>query len=134
MAGVICSGWLRWSSSVAAAMSRTSSQEMSPLSARIALRTPRLSGANSAILRATASIALNIASRKEVACAWPVAPGPGGWMGGCCAIGDYLLPLLPLLQVRDLAQRATPVYFTHLRAHETDSYLVCRLLLEKKKK
>ena len=24
--------------------------------------------------------------------------------------------------------------YTHLRAHETDSYLVCRLLLEKKKK
>ncbi len=23
--------------------------------------------------------------------------------------------------------------YTHLRAHETDSYLVCRLLLEKKK-
>src|SRR5665647_1729195 len=29
---------------------------------------------------------------------------------------------------------ATPVSYTHLRAHETDSYLVCRLLLEKKKK
>src|SRR5665647_3757180 len=30
---------------------------------------------------------------------------------------------------------ATPgaVSYTHLRAHETDSYLVCRLLLEKKK-
>ena len=28
----------------------------------------------------------------------------------------------------------TPVSYTHLRAHETDSYLVCRLLLEKKKK
>ena len=27
---------------------------------------------------------------------------------------------------------ATPVSYTHLRAHETDSYLVCRLLLEKK--
>src|SRR5680860_1623958 len=27
----------------------------------------------------------------------------------------------------------TPVSYTHLRAHETDSYLVCRLLLEKKK-
>ena len=27
-----------------------------------------------------------------------------------------------------------PVSYTHLRAHETDSYLVCRLLLEKKKK
>ena len=29
--------------------------------------------------------------------------------------------------------RETPVSYTHLRAHETDSYLVCRLLLEKKK-
>src|SRR5665647_3702646 len=27
-----------------------------------------------------------------------------------------------------------PVSYTHLRAHETDSYLVCRLLLEQKKK
>src|SRR5665647_2739198 len=26
---------------------------------------------------------------------------------------------------------AAPVSYTHLRAHETDSYLVCRLLLEK---
>ena len=26
------------------------------------------------------------------------------------------------------------VSYTHLRAHETDSYLVCRLLLEKKKR
>src|SRR5664279_5236123 len=32
------------------------------------------------------------------------------------------------------ARRVTlqPVSYTHLRAHETDSYLVCRLLLEKK--
>src|SRR5665647_1889819 len=36
----------------------------------------------------------------------------------------------------DVAQRWAhkPVSYTHLRAHETDSYLVCRLLLEKKKK
>src|SRR5680860_1749353 len=34
----------------------------------------------------------------------------------------------------DLPQHHTPVSYTHLRAHETDSYLVCRLLLEKKKK
>src|SRR5664279_5380484 len=27
--------------------------------------------------------------------------------------------------------RVTAVSYTHLRAHETDSYLVCRLLLEK---
>ena len=30
--------------------------------------------------------------------------------------------------------RVNTVSYTHLRAHETDSYLVCRLLLEKKKK
>src|SRR5665647_3297562 len=30
-------------------------------------------------------------------------------------------------------QTRHPVSYTHLRAHETDSYLVCRLLLEKKK-
>src|SRR5665647_1866138 len=30
--------------------------------------------------------------------------------------------------------QAWTVSYTHLRAHETDSYLVCRLLLEKKKK
>src|SRR5680860_1725753 len=34
----------------------------------------------------------------------------------------------------DMAVQAAPVSYTHLRAHETDSYLVCRLLLEKKKK
>ena len=34
----------------------------------------------------------------------------------------------------DLIIDDTPVSYTHLRAHETDSYLVCRLLLEKKKK
>src|SRR5665647_3829283 len=33
-----------------------------------------------------------------------------------------------------LCSAYTPVSYTHLRAHETDSYLVCRLLLEKKKK
>ena len=29
--------------------------------------------------------------------------------------------------------KVNAVSYTHLRAHETDSYLVCRLLLEKKK-
>src|SRR5665647_3890736 len=33
---------------------------------------------------------------------------------------------------RGAAHRPPPVSYTHLRAHETDSYLVCRLLLEKK--
>ena len=30
------------------------------------------------------------------------------------------------------SESSTAVSYTHLRAHETDSYLVCRLLLEKK--
>ena len=33
-----------------------------------------------------------------------------------------------------IADGVIAVSYTHLRAHETDSYLVCRLLLEKKKK
>ena len=37
--------------------------------------------------------------------------------------------LIPKLKEFNL----NPVSYTHLRAHETDSYLVCRLLLEKKK-
>ena len=32
-----------------------------------------------------------------------------------------------------ISDPTTPVSYTHLRAHETDSYLVCRLLLEKKR-
>ena len=38
--------------------------------------------------------------------------------------------------LRQVAELHDPiaVSYTHLRAHETDSYLVCRLLLEKKKK
>ena len=33
-----------------------------------------------------------------------------------------------------IADTFKTVSYTHLRAHETDSYLVCRLLLEKKNK
>ena len=33
---------------------------------------------------------------------------------------------------QELKQGERTVSYTHLRAHETDSYLVCRLLLEKK--
>src|SRR5450756_3078732 len=37
-------------------------------------------------------------------------------------------------QVLDVQNGAHPVSYTHLRAHETRHDLVCRLLLEKKKK
>src|SRR5665647_3891924 len=42
---------------------------------------------------------------------------------------------VPLFKHKDFSaeHKHLPVSYTHLRAHETDSYLVCRLLLEKKK-
>ena len=49
--------------------------------------------------------------------------------------GTALFALLAL--AGDVGCSSGPTYavsYTHLRAHETDSYLVCRLLLEKKKK
>src|SRR5680860_602615 len=45
------------------------------------------------------------------------------------------LPAIPMdeaLKARYVAETKASVSYTHLRAHETDSYLVCRLLLEKK--
>src|SRR5680860_1214492 len=44
-----------------------------------------------------------------------------------------LFPGESLYYFVSLAIGIIPVSYTHLRAHETDSYLVCRLLLEKKK-
>ena len=53
-------------------------------------------------------------------------------------VGAVLLCLTGLKLVRFWSViaglSAGSVSYTHLRAHETDSYLVCRLLLEKKKK
>ena len=37
------------------------------------------------------------------------------------------------MKIMSLLLSMVSVSYTHLRAHETDSYLVCRLLLEKKK-
>src|SRR5665647_1235852 len=50
-------------------------------------------------------------------CRRPVVPGPAGHVHH--------------LQGPWRLYPAPPVSYTHLRAHETDSYLVCRLLLEK---
>ena len=36
------------------------------------------------------------------------------------------------IDAQEMLMPTIPVSYTHLRAHETDSYLVCRLLLEKK--
>src|SRR5450759_5891649 len=50
-----------------------------------------------------------------------------------CTQGDW--PARGLLdQTPGPVRGATPVSYTHLRAHETRHDLVCRLLLEKKKK
>ena len=42
--------------------------------------------------------------------------------------------ILNIIDGTNIERNLYPVSYTHLRAHETDSYLVCRLLLEKKKK
>src|SRR5680860_141577 len=44
-------------------------------------------------------------------------------------VGDTTAEDWPKLEV-ELPEGVSPVSYTHLRAHETDSYLVCRLLLE----
>src|SRR5680860_1514485 len=49
--------------------------------------------------------------------------------GTCCGQSENELEWL--VRIRTIG--VPPVSYTHLRAHETDSYLVCRLLLEKKK-
>eukprot|EP00831_Metopus_contortus_P054907 TRINITY_DN4631_c0_g1_i1.p1 TRINITY_DN4631_c0_g1~~TRINITY_DN4631_c0_g1_i1.p1 ORF type:complete len:186 (+),score=30.30 TRINITY_DN4631_c0_g1_i1:66-623(+) len=48
----------------------------------------------------------------------------------------FLFNFCPFCQdtYRILSQSLIPVSYTHLRAHETSLHLVCRLLLEKKKK
>ena len=48
------------------------------------------------------------------------------------AAGDVGYIAASIKNIQDT--RVGAVSYTHLRAHETDSYLVCRLLLEKKKK
>ena len=56
--------------------------------------------------------------------------------GNCPKCGMTLEPLLPELNDEENPELVdfNPVSYTHLRAHETVLDLVCRLLLEKKKK
>ena len=42
--------------------------------------------------------------------------------------------LKKVLESKKINTKFIPVSYTHLRAHETKANLVCRLLLEKKKK
>src|SRR5664279_6387643 len=58
-----------------------------------------------------------------------------GWTWDESLYGELLRVAGGKERVRSFIERhhPHPVSYTHLRAHETDSYLVCRLLLEKKK-
>src|SRR5664279_4455950 len=62
--------------------------------------------------------------RRPIPCCCTSLPAPRPSRNSCCtpikAIPSVTLP--PCIG---------SVSYTHLRAHETDSYLVCRLLLEK---
>src|SRR5665647_3172402 len=53
--------------------------------------------------------------------------------GRAAKLDETLKPRRPC-RLSGIRQTVDTVSYTHLRAHETDSYLVCRLLLEKKKK
>src|SRR5680860_1725009 len=93
------------------------------------VRLPATSTARPHVLAMTASQATQ--ARGKVAS----EPGARG------VAGDRAVPVArdePVdkvnLAVLHETLRLAPVSYTHLRAHETDSYLVCRLLLEKKKK
>ena len=63
----------------------------------------------------------------------------GSYMAESFRSGLEAVPVLQMesalaLGMNRLQMFRSAVSYTHLRAHETDSYLVCRLLLEKKKK
>ena len=52
--------------------------------------------------------------------------------GHLLAMIAILLPFSLMIWLVEREYEIRSVSYTHLRAHETDSYLVCRLLLEKK--
>src|SRR5664279_3631350 len=56
------------------------------------------------------------------------------WPQSCRGVANLSLRASAIFKIRcaQPVKRSNPVSYTHLRAHETDSYLVCRLLLEKK--
>ena len=62
--------------------------------------------------------------------------GIGFGLSGCSSKKDNQAGTVGSAEVQStaVADDMAFVSYTHLRAHETDSYLVCRLLLEKKKK
>eukprot|EP00658_Telonema_sp_P-2_P006008 TRINITY_DN12280_c0_g2_i1.p1 TRINITY_DN12280_c0_g2~~TRINITY_DN12280_c0_g2_i1.p1 ORF type:complete len:173 (+),score=14.34 TRINITY_DN12280_c0_g2_i1:139-657(+) len=69
-------------------------------------------------------------------------PGAGGSGGLSCCVTEcldyYAMHIKTTYTQEDLRSTMDnhphPVSYTHLRAHETPEHLVCRLLLEKKKK
>src|SRR5665811_2471791 len=76
-------------------------------------------------------------------CLWSTLPRPAyqpsvlaGGLSGRTPWKPHLEACFPLrcFQRLSLPNVANPVSYTHLRAHETVLDLVCRLLLEKKKK
>ena len=79
-------------------------------------------------------------SFKSLETAYPNSPTVtlgycDGWDKLLSGMGSILSIMICLIVVITLSPVfSEAVSYTHLRAHETDSYLVCRLLLEKKKK
>ena len=81
------------------------------------------SGKNKILFVGTKRSAGKIVREEAARCGQPFVDHR--WLGGM--LTNYKTIRASIKRLRD------PVSYTHLRAHETDSYLVCRLLLEKKK-
>src|SRR5680860_174125 len=81
-----------------------------------------------------ASFLLPVLSARVRSRLWPRTSPVAGHLCAALALAGLWLPaLLALASSGRLGLEATAwlaVSYTHLRAHETDSYLVCRLLLE----
>src|SRR5660398_302513 len=88
------------------------------------------------------SAASDVYKRQSACCAcrWWGDHGSGRcprgapWRPGGCELRDLCCQTSPECHYGAFHGWFVPVSYTHLRAHETKANLVCRLLLEKKKK
>src|SRR5665647_673417 len=132
-APVAASQILRVSSSLAETRRRPSGEKAQPLTAlscplRVASQAPVSASHSLRVLSSLAETRRRPSGEKAQELTGPPCPSRVAWQLPVSASQS--------LRVLSLPSRSTEVYlypvsYTHLRAHETDSYLVCRLLLEK---
>src|SRR5450759_1843774 len=78
------------------------------------------------------NLLIGIVSEKDLLYARPSGDRPIGWVEA--SVQAAVLPVCQVMRQDVVTVCPDSVSYTHLRAHETRHDLVCRLLLEKKKK